>query len=90
MAGDERRCAGIRFVNHGRTAEHWQCERIITACFGFVKSGDLIEILEGRRTERPRELCGKCAELFVWDEKSRLVNNPKSFETEPLPVGAVA
>ena len=37
------------------------CGREITACNGFVKAGDLAELIEHtRRIEDVRELCGVC------------------------------
>lgn len=58
----------------------FKCGRKITACFGFCKAGDLVEILEGRRTLMPRELCGLCVEFWQWNADSELEPNPLPFD----------
>ena len=39
---------------------------------GFCKSGDVLDLIEGRRTDRPRELCGLCVELWRWTKEGKL------------------
>ena len=65
MAFDSRPCFG--------------CGKEITACFGYVKMGDLLDVWEGRRTEFPRELCGLCGELYIWNAAGELQTNPAPF-----------
>lgn len=45
------------------------CGTPIYGCFGFTKAGDLLDWLEGRRIEIPREVCGKCGYKGQWNEK---------------------
>ena len=67
-ANDERPCCN--------------CGRTIRACNGFVKVGDLVELVDGEwrfRTgltfKNVRELCGHCAERCHWT-KEGLVCRP--------------
>ncbi|GMU74136.1 MAG: hypothetical protein AMXMBFR44_3350 [Candidatus Campbellbacteria bacterium] len=54
-----------------------KCKVCIEACFGFVKSGDFLEALEGTRAwEDVRELCGRCV-LVV---SLNLDGTPKPYE----------
>lgn len=51
----------------------FRCGIEITACFGFVKAGDFVDCLEGRRIEEPRELCERCAWTWGWTAAGDLV-----------------
>ena len=44
-----------------------RCGAEISDCNGFVKIGDFLEIIVGTRKKEDgvRELCGKCALLFI-------------------------
>ena len=56
------------------------CGGMIHACMGFTKAGDVLAIEAGTRTERPRELCGLCSEVWIWNVGGDLVPNPRPFE----------
>lgn len=61
---NERRCIGIG------------CNRLIHGCFGFVLAGDLVALIEGARTERPREICGYCSILQNWPDDLGIPKGP--------------
>lgn len=43
------------------------CGKEILECMGFVKAGDLLEFLDGKRVQvAVRELCGTCSERYRW------------------------
>lgn len=48
------------------------CGVQVFRCSAFVKAGDYLEAIEGKRPwNRVRERCGKCAEIFArktWPE----------------------
>lgn len=50
----------------------FKCGRKLEACNGFCKAGDVLDLIKGRRTERPRELCGLCVELWRWTKNGKL------------------
>ena len=46
----------------------YKCGTEINRCFGYVKAGDFLELIEGKRKkEDVRELCARCglAPLFI-------------------------
>ncbi len=59
------------------------CGRNITACNGFVKSGDFSEWIQSlRKAEDVRELCGLCSEKFDWTKEGTLKINPNICKYE--------
>lgn len=56
-----------------------KCGAPITACMGFVKVGDMLDAWDGKRTELPRELCGRCVEQWRWTEAGTLEPKPLEY-----------
>ncbi|MEK7180411.1 MAG: hypothetical protein AAB706_02960, partial [Patescibacteria group bacterium] len=56
-----------------RMRKCYLCPREITNCFGFVKAGDFLEYIDGKRkADQIRELCGHCALLPLCMNESQL------------------
>ncbi len=67
MEEDTRRCA--------------KCGQAIDECFGFVKAGDIIDFLLGKR-RLARELCGICANVWKWTKFGELARRKLSVATD--------
>lgn len=48
------------------------CGNAIDECFGFVKAGDIVAFLSGKR-RTARELCGHCVLVWKWTSEGTLV-----------------
>lgn len=47
-----------------------KCQTLIEECMGFVKAGDVLELLSGGT--RLRELCGRCILVWRWTKDGQL------------------
>ena len=52
------------------------CRTVIHECSGFVLARDFLAVLEGTRTETPRELCKNCAVIQNWPEYLGIPKGP--------------
>ena len=50
------------------------CPRRITACFGFVVAGDVVDYMNGKREEWPREVCCVCVLIHEPEDIYSLAN----------------
>lgn len=56
------------------------CRTPIFECMGFTLARDIVAVEEGRRTKRPRELCGRCAELVTMLRRTPEENRALGWE----------